>query len=175
MRQRIGLFPGREFRCLELRWKTDGELDGGVLGMDFARACANDERRFFPGLATKPLWQIVGAQQSEQRDQRWLPFTEDDRALAHDDQSGSFCAGLHAPELARFERENAREHSSGREVIRSRRAVVRHRAAQFKTAGEFLWVRAFDARALGKIRRAAGYEVKRFIVAKNAWLTKVTA
>ncbi len=37
------------------RGKTDGELNGGILGMNFALSRADDELGFNPGLAAKPL------------------------------------------------------------------------------------------------------------------------
>ena len=71
-------------------------------------------------------------------------------------------AGFHARELGRFDRKHARKETARREMPCRGRAIIRHRAAQFKAAGELLRMLAFHAGLRREIRRAAGDEIETF-------------
>jgi len=56
-----------------LRRESDGEFHGGIFGMNFSVAGADDQFRLGLCPSAHPLWQILRAHQAEQPYQRRVP------------------------------------------------------------------------------------------------------
>src|SRR5258706_4423887 len=66
--------PGLRSGNPQSRRKTNGKFHGGIFGMNFPVARADDERRLFPSLAPKPFWEIAPTPQAQQCHQRRIAF-----------------------------------------------------------------------------------------------------
>ena len=75
--------------------------------------------------------------------------------------------------FVRRDRKDTREESTGREMPRGHRAIIRNASKHFESAGNFLRMISLDAAARRKIWRATEHKIEFLIVAQHAAFTKI--
>jgi hypothetical protein len=156
-----------------LRLKTHRQFYRGVFGMIAPGLRPDDQRRFSPCLAAKPLRQVFRPHHRKNGDQRFIALSEDDRTLAHDDQSRLTRPELHTLQLMRRKGEHTGKQTSRGQVFRSCETVIHHTTPHLKPAGPFLRMFTHDTIRLRPIRRTPRDEVKLFLLPDHPRLTKV--
>ena len=133
----------------------------------------DNQRGFIPCLAPKPRRQVFRTHHGKNGNQGFIPLSENDRTLSHDDQSRLTRTLLHPLQLMRRMREHTGKQSSRGQMFRRRLAIIHHTPPHLKSAGPFLRMFTHDAIRLRPIRRTPRDEVKGLLLPDHPRLTKV--
>src|SRR6188768_3806204 len=155
------------------RGESHRQLHGGVLRLDRAVSCANDEWGLDPRAPANNLWQIGCAHHQEESDHRRFAFAEHNRAAP--DESRICCSRSSLEAGALVLGKDTGEDSTTGEVCDSHARVVCDVTAQFEATRHLLRMVSFDSGAGREVRRAAEHEVEGFARTECGGITKVRA